>query len=255
MKHITRKNQQHAQSGFTLIELSISLVIIGLLVTSVVAATKARDNSILNSIMEDMNKLSFAFNGFKTIYLSIPGDFATATNTFSASTIADGNGNGYIDNNTAESVLALQHLALGGMIAGSYCNNWTKSATCLNYMPSRAAKNTDGFYFASTSSTPGANFSVFDKNTNSSYNSMVVYARLFDSNSNAIYDQLPAEATYAILSPKDAFMLDNKYDDAKPQTGNLIAADGSNTSGGCLSGSSYLITTKAGCYIANIISN
>ncbi len=254
MKHITRKNHQ---AGFTLIELSIALVIISLLITSVVAASKARENSILNSIMQDMNKLSFAFNGFKEIYLSAPGDFATATSVFSSSavTVANGDGNSYVNINSAEAVLALQHLSLSGMIAGSYCANWNISSTCLNYMPSRAAKGKDGYYFASASKVPGASFSVFDNNiADSAYDNMVVYAMISDADKNNSYDQ-PDEATYAILSPVDAAMLDNKYDDGKPKTGKLIAADGSNASNKCLSGDAYKTTTAIGCYLANIINN
>jgi prepilin-type N-terminal cleavage/methylation domain-containing protein len=252
MNLITRKN---SNAAFTLIESAICLVIIALLVGSAFAAKKVRDNSVLNSIIQDMSKLTFAFNNFKTTYLSPPGDFATAVTNFSNNTTANGNGNGYIDNNSSESVLAMQHLSINGMIEGAYCLNWSISGSCLNYMPSRANIGKDGYYFASTSSTAGANFSVFDNNSNSSYNNIVVYSMLYDTNSNGVYDNWPNEHTYAVIAPNDISMIDNKYDDGIPKTGKIIAADGYNTSSLCLSGNTYISSTNKTCYIATIINN
>ncbi len=247
-----RREMKLNNKAFSLIELSISLTIISLLIGSVLVGKRIRDNTILHSIMDDMNKLSFAYSGFKSMYLEAPGDFDNATNQFTSSvvTVANGNNNGYIDNNSAENSLALQHLSLAGYIQGSFCGSWTSSTTCLTYMQSRALKGGDGYYFASTSSTAGGTFSVFDNNTNSSYQNIIVYAKLYKTTGS--YTWL-TNTTYSALTPLEMYNIDNKYDDGNPTTGNVIAASGVDVTNGCVVSGAYINSNTAGCYFATIV--
>jgi prepilin-type N-terminal cleavage/methylation domain-containing protein len=241
--------------AFSLIELSIALTIISILIGSILVGKKIRDNTMLHSIMNDMNKLSFAYSGFKSIYLQAPGDFDNATNqlTSTAVTVANGNNNGYIDNSSSENSLSLQHLALSGYIQGSFCGSWTTSSSCLTYMPSRVAKGGDGYYFASTSSAAGGTFSVFDNNaTNSSYDNIIVYAKL--STSTSSYTWL-TNTTNSVLTPLEMHNIDNKYDDGNPTTGNIIAASGTDVASGCVVSAAYVNSNITGCYFAIILNN
>lgn len=268
------KNKQ----AFSLIELSISLTIISILIGSILVGKNIRDNAMLHSIIEDMNKLSFAYHGFKLMYLEAPGDFDHATTQFApilGINIGNGNNNGYIDNFNAENVLALQHLSLAGYIQGNFCQDWMlySSPPCLNYMQSRTLKGGDGYYFASastgnTSPPPSSSnpFTVFNNNTNNAYHNMIVYAKLLATNSSSynIASLSSNDISNSVLTPLEMYNIDNKYDDGCPVTGNIIAADGLDSPlPGCLSysvSSNCLISyntssNNSACYFANILNN
>jgi prepilin-type N-terminal cleavage/methylation domain-containing protein len=125
------------QSGFTLIELSIVLVIIGLIVgTITVGSSMIRQSHIMSAAADAQTYIS-AVNTFQQKYTALPGDFASATSywgtnpncaTGGAGTgtqTCNGNGDGHITYwvnplNVMEGIYAWQHLANAGMINGTY---------------------------------------------------------------------------------------------------------------------------------------
>ncbi len=117
------------QSGFTLIELSLVIVIIGLIVAGVTAGQSLVRSSKLRSVITDKDKYVAAINTFKLEYNALPGDLQTASSYFSGS--LNGNGNGLIDYTgaNAESLQAWVHLARAGLISGTY----TGTGASLNF--------------------------------------------------------------------------------------------------------------------------
>jgi prepilin-type N-terminal cleavage/methylation domain-containing protein len=69
------------QSGFTLVEIAIVLVIIGLLLGGVLKGQELIENSKTKSIVNDMKSVQAAYNGYIDRYKAIPGDEAAATIT------------------------------------------------------------------------------------------------------------------------------------------------------------------------------
>jgi prepilin-type N-terminal cleavage/methylation domain-containing protein len=67
------------QSGFTLVEIAIVLVIIGLLLGGVLKGQELIENSRIKSIVNDMKAIQAAYNGYMDRYKSLPGDEAAAT--------------------------------------------------------------------------------------------------------------------------------------------------------------------------------
>ena len=67
------------QSGFTLVEIAIVLVIIGLLLGGVLKGQELIENSKTKSIVNDMKAVQAAYNGYIDRYKSLPGDEAAAT--------------------------------------------------------------------------------------------------------------------------------------------------------------------------------
>jgi prepilin-type N-terminal cleavage/methylation domain-containing protein len=128
------------QSGFTLIELSIVLVIIALIVGTITVGSSMIRQAQIMSTSADVQTYISAVNTFQQKYNALPGDFATATTywgtnpncaTGGAGTgtqTCNGDGNGHIVNwaiplpplSTMEGVYAWQHLANAGMINGSF---------------------------------------------------------------------------------------------------------------------------------------
>ncbi|BCE00941.1 prepilin-type N-terminal cleavage/methylation domain-containing protein [Marinicellulosiphila megalodicopiae] len=62
------------QSGFTLVEIAIVLVIIGLLLGGVLKGTELIENSKVKKGVNDMNSIAAAYNGYIDRYRAIPGD-------------------------------------------------------------------------------------------------------------------------------------------------------------------------------------
>ena len=67
------------QSGFTLVEIAIVLVIIGLLLGGVLKGQELIESSKNKSIVNDMKAIQTAYNGYVSQYKSIPGDESVAT--------------------------------------------------------------------------------------------------------------------------------------------------------------------------------
>lgn len=73
--HSIRQRQQ----GFTLVEIAIVLVIIGLLLGGVLKGQEMIENSRIKSIVNDMKAVQAAYNGYVDRYKAIPGDETNAT--------------------------------------------------------------------------------------------------------------------------------------------------------------------------------
>lgn len=83
------------QSGFTLVEIAIVLVIIGLLLGGVLKGQEMIENARIKSIVSDMRGVSAAFNSYMDRYHTIPGDETAAAMTARGWVgTAGGNGNG-----------------------------------------------------------------------------------------------------------------------------------------------------------------
>jgi prepilin-type N-terminal cleavage/methylation domain-containing protein len=67
------------QSGFTLVEIAIVLVIIGLLLGGVLKGQEMIENAKTKSILNDMKAVQAAYNGYIDRYKAIPGDETVAT--------------------------------------------------------------------------------------------------------------------------------------------------------------------------------
>ncbi len=114
------------KKGFTLIELSIVLVIISLIVGGIIGGKSLLRSAEIREILTTLNKYQVAVNTFSLQYDALPGDFSEAQSYWpscvdEASNICNGNNDGKINNNSArEPVRAWQHLALSGIIEGAY---------------------------------------------------------------------------------------------------------------------------------------
>ena len=112
------------QIGFTLIELSIALVIIGLILSMIVIKSGVLvGDTKTTSTITLIKDLSGAVIDFKSRYHYLPGDLPKASDDISGVTIGSacdsGNGNGLIDDTTNEIPCVAEHLVLAGFIKGT----------------------------------------------------------------------------------------------------------------------------------------
>lgn len=111
-----RPTALESQKGFTLIELSIVLVIIGLLVGGVIKGQELIKGSRQNNMMNAIQGYIAAVSNYQGTYRALPGD-DTAANRFAAGTAAVGNGNGRVDG--AERQNFWSHMRAAGLITGA----------------------------------------------------------------------------------------------------------------------------------------
>ena len=120
---------KHQQSGFTLVEIAIVLVIIGLLLGGVLKGQELINSAKAKSYAQDFRTIQAALYGFQDRFKGIPGDLAGANTKITGATLATTpaatQGNGQIGGlwdsvtGTDESCLAWQHMRLAGFLAGS----------------------------------------------------------------------------------------------------------------------------------------
>src|SRR6185437_8077716 len=106
--------------GFTLIEIAIVLVIIGLLLGGVLKGEELIRAARVRSLISEQQGIKAAFYGFQDRYRALPGDYASADSNINCGTIAcpKGDGNGRIEapnaGGTHEEILVWNHLAAAG---------------------------------------------------------------------------------------------------------------------------------------------
>lgn len=114
------------QSGFTLIEIAIVLVIIGLLLGGVLKGQELITSARVRNLVSQQDGVKAAYFGFLDRFRALPGDYDQAVQNIAGVSIAAcnagiGNGNGRIEAGAGnENVLAWEHLSKAGFINGSY---------------------------------------------------------------------------------------------------------------------------------------
>ena len=90
-----------AKSGFTLIELSITLVIIALIVGGILIGRDLISKTRLNAIVTEAQQLKSAVVTFKAQYGYLPGDMPNATSIWTTAAAWGGGNNGDGDGSIA----------------------------------------------------------------------------------------------------------------------------------------------------------
>jgi prepilin-type N-terminal cleavage/methylation domain-containing protein len=108
-------------AGFTLVEIAIVLVIVGLLLGAVLQGQELIRNARVRNLIAEQEAVSAAILGFQDRFRALPGDYREATlNIKNAG--ADGNGNGIIEDLGAipEYILVWTHLSAAGFLNAGF---------------------------------------------------------------------------------------------------------------------------------------
>jgi prepilin-type N-terminal cleavage/methylation domain-containing protein len=202
--------------GFSLVELSIVLVVLGLLVGGILAGKSLIRASELRAVVREYELYRGAVFSFREKYLAIPGDMANASQFWGLAaaglacrdvesvdkTTCNGNGDGRISPRSFliysdERMRFWQHLANAEMISGQYDgvnifgrSKLSTSAWLLSYSGILTGNSNvfDGFY--------GNYFQVFDGNIGSQT---------------------------GVMSAAETWNIDTKIDDGKPARGKVVS--------------------------------
>lgn len=217
--------------GFSLVELSIVLVILGLLTGGILGGQSLIRAAEIRGITTDQSRYSTAVQSFRDKYFSVPGDMANATAFWGAATscpgevstpstgtaTCNGNGDGRLQHGAAtanEPFRLWHHLANAGLIEGSYTgvsNSATTSGTDILFgsnLP-RGRMSNSGMMVLYLGDIAAANTTYFE----GSYSHTLYYGA-----SN------PACCpSSALLKPEEMWNIDTKVDDGKPGTGAVLS--------------------------------
>jgi prepilin-type N-terminal cleavage/methylation domain-containing protein len=116
------------ESGFTLIEVSMVLMILGLLLGGIIKGQEVINSAKTKGLVQDFLAVQTALQGYQDRYRATPGDDRNANNSDPRASVATTPvgmiGNGRIDglwdstNDSDESRLFWQHVRLAGFLAG-----------------------------------------------------------------------------------------------------------------------------------------
>ena len=127
------------QKGFTLIEIAIVLVIIGLLIGGVLQGQALISSAKTNGVIKKLQSLQAAYYSFQDKYGAVPGDMSNASSVVSTSATdcSTNCDNGRIDG-WQNASMALNNLSAAGLYSGSFAATESTSAPTVTDAPDNA---------------------------------------------------------------------------------------------------------------------
>jgi len=222
--------------AFTLLELSIVLVIIGLLIGGIFVGQSLIHTAQLNAVISEFNRYQTAVQNFKQQYQALPGDMNNATSFWGSAggagndptcfyagstttATCNGNGDGLLDvENTqwGEIFGFWKQLVNARMIDGSYTGQESTAVSGTNIPLSK-------FPAAGWNATSGANL-LAGWNYFQSFSTIPID---YGTGNILVLGANSGATTMAygnVLTPKDAWSIDKKLDDGVPISGNVISS-------------------------------
>lgn len=202
--------KNNSQSGFSLIELAIVMVIIALLVGSVLVGQHLVKTATIKATISQIEDFQTSFNVFVDKFRAYPGDFSRANQFLPGATVNHvGNGNTRIEWDTAggpgsllEGPLSWYHMQLAGLVAGNFGTglNSDEAAPGPQVPPSKIGGDGGGF---------GIDYDVGIAPITGLGNHLVL----------GLYVQGQGLNDQPLINPGENYDIDKKMDDGLPTTG------------------------------------
>ncbi len=238
--------KKNPQDGFTLVEFSIVMIIIGLVLGGILVGNDLIKASKLRSVVREVEEYKTAINAFKLKYNDLPGNIENAFDYWPdtqacgvAGSAADtdwhycnGTGDGQI-NRYQEAVKVWRHLSLAELIeytfrrdigngrpyVASDCGVGSHGDCPSQTIPSSTIEKA-GYEFSHTTLIGSPDDSLFDRTGH-----MLVLGK--DSLGGSSNNNGPS------LNVQDAMSLDLKADDGTPSGGSIIVTETHSVPGDC----------------------
>lgn len=221
------------RNGFSLVELSIVLVILGLLTGGILGGQALIKAAEMRAVTTELNNWQTAINSFKDKYMGLPGDLrnagdfwgyintggangncsAPATNTGTGTQTCSGDGDGNIDQ-SFESFRFWQHLANAGLINGEFTGINGGSGTEHTVGGENVPRSKFGNASWNVTNFGDAHPGMDGFNFMGSYGDTLFIGQ----------DWFNSWNTGPVFTPEEAWNIDTKVDDGKPTTGSVWAS-------------------------------
>lgn len=172
-----------AKKGFSLIEVAIAIVVIGLVVGLGLKGKELIHTAKLNSVVEQVNAFRMATQMFTDKYSAIPGDFNNAKEMIDSS-LENGAGISSVTS-VADAKRFWKHLVASGLLSIELVNGFPVSKL-------------GGYYSVST-------------NVGGHDGAWIILSKGTSNNSSFL----------GIISQEDAYVIDKKYDNGIPSSGEI----------------------------------
>lgn len=234
----------YQKSGFTLVQLSMVLVIIGLLAGAVVAGQEILAASRMQAQISQFYTFQSAYVTFKDKFGAVPGDFSGASVIWSGAT--NGNGNGALENSgnpyfphrevspnyafDNEFPQFFRHLSLAGLVTGEFDGTFNINRG----YPELKASPGKGMIVGGEWEQPSPNMQP--KIDDQFLGKIFIFAFICDPtqttmNAATVCGSWPTNVV-GVWSAQTALSIDNKIDDGLPFTGKFLTwvmGNGANT--------------------------
>lgn len=213
------KRDSRKNSGFTLIELSILLAIMGIVTGGALLGQSLIRSSELKSVVSDVEQYKAAMQTFETKYKQLPGDMHDATYFWpscvdNGANHCNGNSNGKISYGVGngEGLRFWQHLSLSEFVSKSYEGGQYAGLTDQDNYPMALNHKLRVHYWDN----------LLDKNNNGIEMKKHVFYQFGDETE---------------LNEPTMTQIDIKYDDGKPHSGDIWLITDLGTASQCLTNS------------------
>jgi prepilin-type N-terminal cleavage/methylation domain-containing protein len=230
--------------GFTLVELAVSIAIIGLLLVGTLGGVDMIKAGRLRKVASEFVNYKEAIDQFVSEYQYLPGDIPTAysywgatcgTNDYNQLTSCNGDGNTFIDwsaSTQREDLRAWKHLGLAGLIQGaSYTGTPAPSDNTAGYVLGTNAPKSDGI--------KGGVYLLGGPSSAAVFLANGIQIRLAAIGSASPYSPYVT----GLITAKDAYSIDKKIDDGVPTAGQLYTMAAGDSGTNCVSSTSAAATT------------
>lgn len=219
--HFDRRN-----AGFTLLELSIVLVVAGLIIGGVLVGKQLIEAAKIRADMTTVERLQASIGAFKLKYGELPGDMMSASSHFGTCNgvttyVVNGNGDGVITALNGHQAMSdeptslMIELACAGLVSISQIEmNGFSNVPGMGFPASKIS----GGIVAIGSTATGLNYILMgkqsgyvliDPDTGYASNSSMITSRAF----------YPSASATAAYTPQQAIAIDSKMDDGIPSAG------------------------------------
>jgi prepilin-type N-terminal cleavage/methylation domain-containing protein len=217
---------QKSEAGFSLLEFSIVIVIIGLLAMGLTTGEAMARASRVQTIISEVSQHKTAFANFKQTYNYLPGDMPDAAKIWTSQcekAACNGNGDGQVQFGSIgvekgrEHVRAWQHLALAGMISGQYSGTeWPEGTDSARLVASKNIPSSD---------IAGAVWNVYSDVPLRGHTGNRLVLSAAPTAADGV--NLPEAG---VIAADEAADFDNKADDGNPETGVVQSANAAGAS-------------------------
>lgn len=236
------------EEGFTLVELAVVMIIIGLLIGGILKGQELITNARVTSTASQLEAVGAAYNGFRDQFNALPGDMATATGANArlancggiVASCANGDGNGLLGANVGAAPVA----AAAGAGEGT---NMFGQLLAGDFITGMDGTNVIAFGNALPTAPIGGGFTAGDGRTGvTGFTAAEVRPAPHVVLSGTV---AAVAANQGVLTPQQAANIDRRLDDGVPSSGTIVAQTGN--AADCRNGANiYGSATANVCVIA-----